>query len=546
MSKKTRSRRSAPISKAAAKRALVAKAVTPAGKELAARAAISGARASAGTASAGTASAPERSEANEFVQRILSSLWAGVESGDPLRAEIETSTCMGIPYVLSQRDPAEIESFISTVLVDGAVRRETPDGAALLRVLMALGAKGVKKSASQALAQLTDIGIYPPEWVTEIGKVTPGQAWRRYDVFGDDEAIAATFGYGESEHGVVVQVDLTGIPIATAVGVATNAGNLIEAMSHHEDEFDRSEQISLAEARRHMEGPLTRSEQDPDSGLSTETVAYLPLARTRIRRLPAEDGEPAKEFTAADRAAAVEDFMKSPLAADAVAADEESTRFWAEVLTGYSSRIPGEPPGQVGPRKLAHILLGHVSNTFVLSAAQRQYLEPAVTAWTHWSAAYRGLGEAETARLVEHLPDMFSRFDEAYGQPDAAAVRGYVSDLATSDADVSWLARNVGRRMFAMPMPGRQSGLSQRNVGDPADRRALTEAEFGGCTPPNGMTSEQFVDAAYGVISELWREDSDETFQAANRMFAEGLSRHDIIHRLAGAPAPTRGSSIIR
>src|ERR1035437_3356416 len=208
---KTRSRRSAPISKAAAKRALVAKAVTPAGKELAARAAISGARASAGTASAGTASAPERSEADEFVQRILSGLWAGVESGDPLRAEIETSTCMGIPYVLGQRDPAEIESFISTVLVDGAVRRETPDGA--------------------------------------------------------------------------------------AVGVATNAGNLIEAMSHHEDEFDRSEQISLAEARRHMEGPLTRSEQDPDPGLSTETVAYLPLARTRIRGLPAEDGEPAKEFT---------------------------------------------------------------------------------------------------------------------------------------------------------------------------------------------------------------------------------------------------------
>jgi len=100
--------------------------------------------------------------------------------------------------------------------------------------------------------------------------------------------------------------------------------------------------------------------------------------------------------------------------------------------------------------------------------------------------------------------------------------------------------------MFALPMPGRQSGPSQRNVGDPADRRALTEAEFGGCTPPNGMTSEQFVDAAYGVISELWREDSDETFQAANRMFAEGVSRHDIIHRLAGAPAPTRGSSIIR
>jgi hypothetical protein len=535
VSKKTRSRRSAPISKAAAKRALVAKAVTPAGKELAARAAISSAR-----ANSGTASAPERSEADEFVQRILSGLWAGIESGNPLRAEIETSTCMGIPYVLGQRDPAEIESFISTVLVDGAVRRETPDGAALLRVLMALGAKGVRKPASQALAQLTDIGIYPPEWVTEIGKVTPGQAWRRYDVFGDDEAIAATFGYGESEHGVVVQVDLTGIPVATAVGLATNAENLIEAMSRDEGDFDRSEQIHLAEARRHMEGPLARAEQDPDPDLSTETVAYLPLVRTRIRRLPAPDGPPAAEFTAADRAAAVEDFMKSPLAADAVAADEESTRFWAEVLTGYSGRVPGEPPGQVGPRKLAHILLGHVPSTFALAAAQRQHLEPAVSAWTHWSAAYRGLGEAETARLAEYLPGIFSRFDEAYGQPDAAAVRGYVCDLATSDADVSWLARNIGRRMFALPMPSSQAGPTQRNVGDPADRRALTEAEFGGCTPPAGLTSEQFVDAAYGVISELWREDSDETFQAANRLFAEGVSRHDIIHRLAAKKGPGR------
>ncbi|MGD0066066.1 MAG: hypothetical protein ABSB76_21795 [Streptosporangiaceae bacterium] len=492
----------------------------------------------AGTSRAGTSSAPERSEADEFVQRILSGLWAGVESGDPLRAEIEASTCMGIPYVLGQRDPAEIESFISSVLVDGAVRRETPDGAALLRVLMALSARGVKKAASEALAQLTDIGIYPPEWVTEIGKVTPGQAWRRYDVFGDNEAIAATFGYGESEHGVVVQVDLTGIPVVTAVGVATNTANLIEAMSKPDDDFDRSEQISLAQARRHMQEPLTRSEQDPDPALSTETVAYLPIARARIRRLPAAGGQPAPEFTAAYRAAAVDDFMKSPLAADAVAADEESARFWAEVLTGYSSRIPGEPPGQVGPRKLAHILLGHVPNTFVLSAAQRQHLEPAVTAWTHWSAAYRGLGEAETARLVEHLPDIFSRFDEAYDLPDSAAVRGYVSDLSASDADVAWLARNVGRRMFALPVPEHHDG---RNVGDPADRRALTEAEFGGCTPPAGLTSEQFVDAAYDVISELWRPDSDEIFRAANRMFAEGISRHDIIHRLAGAPAPKVG-----
>ena len=94
----------------------------------------------------------------------------------------------------------------------------------------------------------------------------------------------------------------------------------------------------------------------------------------------------------------------SPLAAEALAADEEDTRFWAQVLTGYSSRIPGEPPAQVGPRKLAHLLLGHVPNIFTLSGAQRRHLEPAVTAWTAWSAAQRGLDEAATARLAEACP----------------------------------------------------------------------------------------------------------------------------------------------
>jgi hypothetical protein len=487
-----------------------------------------------------------RGEADAIVERVMSSLWAGITAGDPLRAELETATCMAIPRVTGQWDPDETEKFISTVLVDGAVRRRTPEGAALLRLLMALGTQDTKRAASRALADLTGAGIYPPDWVTGIGKVTPGQAWRRYDVFGDDEAIAVTFGYGEAEHGIVVQVDLTGIPIATAIGVSSNAPRLIEAISGDNDEFDRSEQISLAEARRRVIGPLDRTDNDPNPDLTADTLAYLPIARTRVRRLPADDAERSgagPTFTAADRAAAVDEFMKSALAAEAVAADEESTRFWAEVLTGYSGRIPGEPPAQVGPRKLAHILLGHVPNTFVLSPAQRSHLEPAVTAWVRWSADHRDLGEAGTAVLMEQVPRVLARFGEAYDDPDAVAVRGYASGLAASDADVSWLSDNVGRRMFALPLPQRHAPL---DLADPADRRDLVQAEFGACTPPTGMTSEEFTAAAYRVIEDMWRDEDSPTFAAARRMYADGVSRHDIIHQLAGAPAPTMGSSIIR
>ena len=533
MSKKTKARRGNPAGKA------VASGQASAGK------AVAGGQPAASKAPADQAPQSDRgrTEADAIVERVLSSLWSAIAASDPLRAELETASCLAIPRVAGQQDPGEIETFISTVLVDGAVRRHTPDGAALLRLLMALGTHDTKRAASKALAELTSAGVYPPDWVTEIGKVAPGQAWRRYDVFGDDEAIAVTFGYGEAEHGVVVQVDLAGIPVASAIGVSTNAARLIEAISGDSEEHDRSEQISLAEARRRLLGPLDRSDRDPTPDLSTDSLAYLPIARSRVRRLPADDTVTGPVFTAADRAAAVDEFMKSPLAAEAVAADEESTRFWAEVLTGYSGRVPGEPPAQVGPRKLAHILLGHVPNTFVLSPAQRSHLEPAVTAWVRWSADHRDLGEAGTTVLMEQVPRVLARFGEAYDDPDAVAIRGYASGLASSDADVSWLSDNVGRRMFALPIPQQHAPL---DLADPADRRRLVEAEFGACTPPTGMTSEEFVDAAYRVIEELWRDEDSPTFQTARRMFADGVSRHEIIHHLAGTPAPTMGSSIIR
>jgi hypothetical protein len=345
----------------------------------------------------------------------------------------------------------------------------------------------------------------------------------------------------------MVQVDLAGIPVATAVGLSSNADRLIEAISggsgREGEEFERSEAISLADAREHIAGPVDRMDREPGAGLSNSSLAFLPLVRSRVRRLPAEGATAVTGFTTADRAAAVDEFMKSPQAAEAVAADEESTRFWAEVLTGYSGRRPGEAPDQVGPRKLAHILLGHVPNTFVLSPAQRGHLEPAVTAWAQWSADRRDLGEAGTTVLMDRVPQVLSRFSLAYDDPDAVAIRGYASGLAASDADIAWLSDQVGRRMFALPLPEQHAPL---DLADPADRHRLVADEFRGCTPPSGMTSEEFIEAADGVVEDMWRDGESPVYQAASRMFADGVARHDIIHRLAGTPAPTVGSSLLR
>jgi hypothetical protein len=61
------------------------------------------------------------------------------------------------------------------------------------------------------------------------------------------------------------------------------------------------------------------------------------------------------------------------------------------------------------------------------------------------------------------------------------------------------------------------------------------------------MTSEQFMDAACGVVEELWStDDLNVTYRAASGMMLDGVSRHDIIHRLAGEPAPTVGTSLVQ
>jgi len=467
------------------------------------------------------------------VERLLGRLLTTVAAGDPLKAELETATFMAIPHAMGKASPKEVEDFIANVLVDGAVTMRTPDGAALLRLLALLGSPATKRAASQGLGRLTQAGVYPPEWVTETGKPVPGRAWRRYDVFGDDEAVAVTFSYGEAEHAIVAQVDLTGPPTAVMVGVTPNPADVIEGMTRDDDEFERVESISLAEARRRLAEPLDRYEADPIPGRGHDTAVFLPIMRSRVRRLPAGDGLPVPVFTADDRKAAVDEFLSSPLAAEAVAADEAATRFWAEVLTGYSSHVPGEPPGQVGPRKLTHILLGNVPSIFTLTPAQRQHLEPAVTAWTRWSAARRGLDDHATARLTEHLPGVFSRFDQAYDDDASALARTYMADVATSDVDFSWLAARVGIRMFALPMPEPGQASELKDAGDPQARRAIAEAEFAGCTPHAGLSHEEFMTAVHRVISELWDDDPPETFAAARRLFSEGLDRHDVIHALA-------------
>lgn len=469
----------------------------------------------------------------DFLEDLLGDLWAALEAGDLLRAELETARCMTLPL----RDDADMASLLAKMAANGG----TPADAALMRLIASLGTPDVKRAAGRGLAELTANGIYPTEWVAEAGRATPGEAWRRFDVFGDEELIVVTYRYGDVAHMLSVYIDLTADPVAYGISVAEGTPDRHHDLRPPLDPFEQVSAISLAEARRRIEPALNHVELG--RRLDPASMAFLPIARSRLRRLLVEEAPQTPAFSAADRAAAVASFMASPEAVEAVAVDAATTQVWAEILTGYSSRIAGEPPGHVGPGKLDVILLDSVPGFHSLTEAQRRHMRPAVTAWARWSAAYRGLDEAAAANLTTGIADPFDAFDTRYDSPAAVAARDYVADVVASDVDLAWLGQVAYRRSIAMPLPEDREGgewVTQLRASDPADRRAYVAAEFANCSLPDGLTRDEFVSAAQDVVEQLWLGEPPAVWEHAKQLLlGEGMDQHDVIHTLVSA-APGR------
>lgn len=472
---------------------------------------------------------PASGDLKESFDSALDQLWATIASGDVLQAEVQASVFASMALMADGAEAVGPEELAEAVL-DSAIRDEfTPESAAFCRLIVSLGAPALKRAASRRLQEHTDEGVYPPDWVTGAGRPAPRRAWRSYDVFGDLEYVVVSFGYGAAEHAILVGIDMTVTrPAVIFLTVSDDTDKLTGIV--RDRPFERFEEITLAEARRRVERPLASADKHLDLETSTSSFMVLPVVRSRVRRLPGDADFTPVEYTAGDRAAAVADFLRGPDAGSAGPAEE--ARFWAEVLTGYSSRVPGEPPGQVGPDKLGETLLSHVARTFTLTDSQRASLAPAVTAWVRWAAARQGLDEAATARVLEHLSKVLENFGSAYDDPDSAVARSYVRDLAASDADVAWLADCRERRELAVPPAGEPAlGGDPLDAGDQQHRTVITLAEFGMCDT-RGLSREDFRQAVQRVVGELWHDNPPATWQRAGKLLATGMAPHDVIHAL--------------
>ncbi|HEY8475142.1 MAG TPA: hypothetical protein VIL37_21325 [Natronosporangium sp.] len=447
---------------------------------------------------------------------------------DPLAAELLAATVLALPY-REATDPQVAELFVET-LIDAAGRSRSAEAAALLRAIAAVAPPHQRRRAVAALGSVTRAGFYPPEWAAEIGRVTPREAWRRFDVFEDTETIAVSYGYGEAEHAVLVQIDKCREPTVLEAMVVNDLATLRSALAEDSDPLVRVESLGLADARARLAPALARHPAETP-GLSETTMVSLPVARTRLRRLPADGATEPARYDAADRAAAVSEFLGSPQAADA--GDEKVARFWAEVFAGYSAYVPGDPPARIGTLKLSQVLLSYVPHSFALTDEQRRGLPAAVTAWTRWAAERQRLDQPAASELDRRLPEVLDRFDEAYDDPAAALARGYLADVSATTTDAAVLSDVLNRRALAVPLPAeRDPAAKPLDAADPAVRRSLVERAFGECQPPAGMSQPEFVAAAVRVCEQLWQDDPAELWQRAQQLLAAGTTPHDVIHRL--------------
>jgi hypothetical protein len=453
-------------------------------------------------------------------------------AADPLNAELLAATLLAMPY--RHGGNRQTGTMFIAMLIEAAGNAPGPAAAGLLRGLAAVAPPDLRRRAVAALGAVTGAGHYPPEWAAQLGRAEPREAWRRFDVYGDSETIAVNYSYGDTEHAVLVQVDRSREPTVLDAMVAGDVAALRTMLDADDDPLVGVESISLAEARARLTDALARDELADRGELNDRTVIALPIARSRLRRLPAGVDRPApRTYDAADRNAAVADFMAGEQAAQA--GDEKVVRWWAEVFAGYSAWLPGDPPDRIGPRKLSQILFAYVPNSFALSDERRGGLPGAVTAWTRWAAGRHQLGEAAVAHLETFLPEVISGFDLAYDDPDNTRLRGYLADVSATTTDAAALAEALNRRALAVPPPGERGddeALRRLDVADPANRRTLIEHEYGGCQPPEGMSRPDFLAAAVQVCEQLWHDDPPELWQRAQRLSDAGTTNHDIIHRL--------------
>jgi hypothetical protein len=173
-------------------------------------------------------------------------------------------------------------------------------------------------------------------------------------------------------------------------------------------------------------------------------------------------------------------------------------------------------------------------------------LPATVRAWAEWAGRRAGLPDAAMAELREAVDDMAC----SIGRPgDAVPVASDVADaylagLDLDDVRPEDLPDLLERRMFAAPAVRTRFGDEEfpfLDPSDPDDRGMLIEGEHPeyheALADPepdtvDGVSPRLHITVHEIVANQLWDDDPPEVWQAAKRLSATGMDRHDVLHAI--------------
>ncbi len=204
---------------------------------------------------------------------------------DPVDAELWGSDLIGA-LAASAASQASLMQALTESLVPAAEAASAPESLALLRVLAALGAPGLRAAAGQAAARVSARGVADPPWAATLGFPRVGDCWHYADVGGRQESLTMTFCYGDRPHAVSVLIDHGRGGKIRDAWVAKGAGLRAETeQAAHDDPLVAFDTIDAADAGRRLARAVAAGECPEQPDQVDDVVAHRALVHARLELL---------------------------------------------------------------------------------------------------------------------------------------------------------------------------------------------------------------------------------------------------------------------
>ena len=333
----------------------------------------------------------------EALQNVLGDL-DELRNSDPLSIEIRSSFAWGI---MQRPDGIELFRAVLATLNDG-LRRGSPEARDYMRMLATVAEPGVAKRFAQLLRQAAIIAL-PPRWVNYAGRAVVEQAYIYEYELGDTYTVNLICRYPEAEgqHELVAFID-------ASLGWFGDIGAFAEVSPLDDDMGEvRRREISLAEARAHVERALGFAPALFDHPEARKIVARLRLMAHYVESLPTDFELPDRvPLTDDERDAIVDAFLASPqgqllVEADEFAAQSDRAREVAGTFVVLAHNLLNGQPFRLTPQSIGLLSMALVTEE---SDEQVPLMKSVMRAFVPYAHEHNGWGDrylADTLQAIE-------------------------------------------------------------------------------------------------------------------------------------------------